>query len=153
MWAHKVLLPGNQWCGTQHSVIIAIIILCISHMSDYSQCRVTIIQKNFNWIELNITIYNSMNLQWIRSSNETKLLYYTSSISLVTKFYKLKVRSNSMEKVCYVVEDKMASSPSLHHLFLLRMTFMATSSLVLWSKHFRTCPKDPFPITSSTSKR
>lgn len=51
-------------------------------------------------------------------------------------------------QLCY---DMLASGVS--HLFLLRMTLMATSSWVLWSRHFRTCPKDPFPITSSTSKR
>lgn len=37
------------------------------------------------------------------------------------------------------------------YLFLLRIILMATSSLFLWSRHFRTCPKEPFPITSSTS--
>lgn len=39
------------------------------------------------------------------------------------------------------------------YLFLLRIILMATSSLFLWSRHFRTCPKEPFPITSSTSNR
>lgn len=37
------------------------------------------------------------------------------------------------------------------YLFLLRIILMATSSLLLWSRHFRTCPKEPFPITSRTS--
>ena len=96
---------------------------------------------------LKCDLWNYLSIEWgIASfkykSNKWGILYnYSGYVNW--RYFLGKVQSN-------VANCELEWNISVY-LFLLRIILMATSSLFLWSRHLRTCPKEPFPITSSTS--